>query len=109
MSINPFFFSFAQNDNSDDGSDSDSDSGSEMSDSSSSYESSNESLNSDRSDSIHSEDSRDMAWHIDNFNDESGFMPRHQREFSHRESRQVIQADIDVSHNSFISLTYDYY
>lgn len=85
-----------------------------MSDSSSSYESSNESLNSDRSDSIHSGDSRDMAWHIDNYNDESGFMPRHQLEFSHhnrrhRESRQVIQADIDVSHNSFISPTYGYY
>jgi hypothetical protein len=78
-----------------------------MSESSSSYESANESLNSDRSDSIHSDDSRDMAWHLDDLNDESGFMSHNQREHSsrrHRDSRQVLQAEIVV--NLKISMDY---
>lgn len=72
-----------------------------MSYESSSYESDNESLNSDRSDSVHSDDSREMAWHLEDINDESGFMSRNPHEDGHtgrhhHSSRQIMQAEIMV-------------
>lgn len=64
-----------------------------MSYSSSSYESSAESLNSDRSDSIHSDDSREMAWHLENILDDEGRPNNNNR---HHHLRQVIQAEVMV-------------
>lgn len=85
---------------SDDGNDSDTSSDSASSFLSSSYDSSNESLNSDRSDSVHSDDSREMSWHLEDVTEETGFMPRNEER--HRfNGRQVIQAEIMVKSSNF--------
>ncbi|KAI7890813.1 uncharacterized protein EV154DRAFT_421482, partial [Mucor mucedo] len=85
--------------------DSDSSSESGVSYESSSYETDNESLNSDRSDSVHSDDSREMAWHLEDINDESGYMSRNPHEDGHtgrhhHGSRQIMQAEIMVNTDS---------
>lgn len=69
-----------------DDSDSESDSQSESGTfSSNEYDSSNESLNSDRSDSIHSNDSRDLAWQLT----EEGRMNGHSRR-NRRDSMSLV-------------------
>jgi hypothetical protein len=68
-----------------------------MSYSSSEYETGNESLNSDRSESIHSENDRDMPWQLDDITDGPDFLLRSQHDRRNRRQRQLIEAEIMVN------------
>jgi hypothetical protein len=77
-----------------------------MSYSSSEYETDNESLNSDRSESVHSENERDTPWQLDDTADGPEFTLRSQHDRRNRRQRHLIDTEIMVNKQILVNKDY---